>query len=170
MAGSVATVAVALAVVVGCAACSGAAPIGSAATTTTTTTTVAPSGSPPLTAPKTSVAQDARFFSDGAEADPTLATYQQAQGNVALRALLTDGSAFCALLPRHGGIDQALITVAAGANSGEHQTHLPLSVTTFNTIEAVALLTLCPAEQTLLPAADRAKISALGARLAEPSG
>jgi hypothetical protein len=101
VAGSVATVAVALAVVVGCAACSGAAPIGSAATTTTT---VAPSGSPPLSAPKTSVAQDARFFTDVAEADPTLATYQQAQGNVALRALLTDGSAFCALLPRHGGI------------------------------------------------------------------
>jgi hypothetical protein len=136
----------------------------------TTTGGSGPTDSTPLAAPKTSVAQDARFFSDVAEADPGLATYQERQGNVALRALLTDGSAFCALLPRGGGLDQALVTVAAGARGDEDQTHLPLSVTTFNTIEAVALLTLCPAEQTLLPATDRAKIIALGARLAQPSG
>ena len=60
-----------------------------------------PSGStPPLRAPKTSDAQDTKFFTDVAEADPALASYQQKQGNIALRALLTDGSAFCALLTR----------------------------------------------------------------------
>jgi hypothetical protein len=174
VAASVASVAVALAVVVACASCGGGDPSGSAAVTTTVATGPTDSSgstdSTPLAAPKTSVAQDARFFADVAEADPGLATYQQTEGNVALRALLTDGSAFCALLPRPGGIDQALVTVAAGAREDEDQTHLPQSVTTFNTIEAVALLILCPAEQKLLPAADRARIRALGARLTQPSG
>ena len=72
--------------------------------------------------------------------DPALATYEQKEGNVALRALLTDGSAFCAFLQRGKGIDNALASVAVGARGDEAKTHLPLSVTTFNTIEAVALV------------------------------
>ena len=90
--------------------------------------------------------------------------YEQQQGNVALRALLTDGSAFCAFLRTGGGIDNALVDVAVGARSTESETHLPLSVTTFNTIESVALLTLCPVYQKLLSAPDRSKIRALVAR------
>lgn len=114
--------------------------------------------------------QDAQYFTEVGEADPTLATYEQKEGNVALRALLTDGSAFCALLTRGGGIDQALVSEAVGTRSQEAQTHLPLSVTTYNTMESVALLTLCPSEQSLVPAADRANIRALGASLAGRSG
>ena len=102
-------------------------------------------------------------------ADPALATYEQKQGNVALRALLTDGSAFCALLQRGGGIDEALVAEADGARSTESQTFLPLSVTTFNTIESVALITLCPSEQKLLPASDRSKIRRLGDALTKRS-
>ncbi len=75
-------------------------------------------------------------------------------------ALLTDGSAFCALLRQGGGIDRALVSEAAGVRNTESSTHLPLSVTTFNTIEAVALLTLCPSEQKVIPAADRSRIRA----------
>ena len=52
--------------------------------------------------------------------------------------------------------------------SSEAQTHLPLSVTTFNTIESVALLTLCQSEQKLLPASDRTKIRNLGKMLTTP--
>ena len=158
-----------MAVTFGCAACSGAAPSGSALTTTTSTGPSIPSGptpSTPLTAPSASVAADGRYFTEVAEADPTLATYEQQRGNVALRALLTDGSAFCAFLHRGGGVDQALVSVAVGARSDESQTHLPLSVTALNTIESVALLTLCPSYQSLLPASDRAKIRDLGASLA----
>jgi hypothetical protein len=124
----------------------------------------------PLRAPKTSLAQDQAFFTDVTEADPALVTYEQQRGNVALRALLTDGAAFCALLKRGGGIDRALVDEATGARSTESTTHLPLSVTTFNTIEAVALLTLCPSEQKLLPRSDRNKIRALGRALAARSG
>jgi hypothetical protein len=120
-----------------------------------------------LTAPKTSVAQDGSYLDEVTVADPALASYEQKQGNVALRALLTDGSAFCALLKRGGGIDAALVGEAQGARSTETQTSLPLSVTTFNTIEAVALLVLCPSEQALVPAADRTKIRQLGASLAQ---
>ncbi len=138
--------------------------------------------SKPLSAPKTSFSQDEKFFTDVTEADPALVTYEQQQGNVALRALLTDGSAFCALLQRAGGrgggraggrgggIDQALVAEADGARSTESTTHLPLSVTTFNSIEAVALLTLCASEQKLLPASDRSKIRALGNALARRPG
>ncbi len=113
-------------------------------------TLCAPSGhaaSTPLSAPKTSLSQDEKFFTDVTEADPALVTYEQQQEDVALRGLLTDGSAFCALLHRAGGrgagragIDQALVAEADGARSTESTTHLPLSVTTFNTIEAVALV------------------------------
>ena len=56
--------------------------------------------------------------------------------------------------------------MAIGARSVESQTHLPLSVTTFNTIESVALLTLCPAELKLLPAPDQVRVRNLGAALA----
>jgi hypothetical protein len=120
-------------------------------------------------APKTSFAQDAKFFAELSEADPALATYAQVQGNVALRALLTDGTAFCALLRRGGGIDNALVAEAEGARSTESQTKLPLSVTTFNAIEAVALLTLCPSEQKLVPASVRSKIRRLGGALVHRS-
>jgi hypothetical protein len=43
----------------------------------------------------------------------------------------------------------------------EPQTHLPATVTTFNPIDAVALLRLCPTEQKRVPAADRSRIQAL---------
>ena len=139
-----------------------------APSSTTTSTTLAPSSS--LEPPRTTVAQDEQYFTEVAEADPALMTYEQHQGNVALRALLTDGSAFCALLQRGGGIDQALVSEAVGARSQEAQTHLPLSVTTYNTMESVALLTLCPSEQVLLPATDRNRIRSLGTSLAGRSG
>ena len=120
----------------------------------------------PLKAPNISVAQDGQFFTEVAEADSALATYERQQGNVALRALLTDGSAFCSILQRGGGVDNALVTLALGARSVEPQTHLPLSVTTFNTIESVALLTLCPSNLKLLPASDQVKVRDLGITLA----
>jgi hypothetical protein len=142
-------------------------PTGTAgAATAQPTSSTHPSPSNSLVAPKTTFAQDAKFFTDVSELDPALATYEQKQGNVALRALLTDGSAFCALLRRGRGIDNALVAEAEGARSTEAQTKLPLSVTTFNTIEAVALLTLCPSEQKLVPASVRSKIRRLGSTLA----
>ena len=119
----------------------------------------------PLSAPKTSPAQDGQYFTDLAEADPALGSYVQAQRNVALRALLTDGTAFCAFLERGEDIDDAMASVVIGARSLEPQTHLPSTVTTFNTIDAVALLTLCPSYQMLLPAQDRSRIRQLGKAL-----
>jgi hypothetical protein len=119
----------------------------------------------PLTGPKTTAAKDSQYLLDVAKADPALSSYVQQHANVALRALLTDGAAFCAFLRRGGGIDAALTSVAIGARSVESQTHLPLKVVTFNTMEAVALLTLCPSEQQLVPAADRRKIRKLGRTL-----
>ena len=83
------------------------------------------------------------------------------------RALLTDGSAFCAFLPRRGGIDEAMTSLVAGANSVEAQTHLPATVTTYNTIDAVALLELCPDEQKVLPAADRSRLRTLAQALGD---
>jgi hypothetical protein len=130
--------------------------------------TTVPAGSEaPLQAPPASAQQDGVFLSDVVEADPTLAAYAQKYSDTAARALLTDGSAFCAFLRRGGGVDQALVSLAVGARSVENQTHLPLGVTTFNAIEAVALLTLCPAEQTLLPPSDRSRITQLGQELAQ---
>jgi hypothetical protein len=123
-----------------------------------------------LSLPKTSYSQDTKYLTDIAEADLALATYEQKQGNVALHTLLTDGSAFCALLKRAKGIDEALVAEADGARSTETQTSLPLSVTTFNTIEAVALVTLCPSELKLVPKAARSRIRSLGARLATRPG
>jgi hypothetical protein len=136
------------------------------ASTTLPASSTAPAGSQaPLQAPTASPQQDGDLLSEVVEADPTLATYSQQYGDMAARALLTDGSAFCAFLLRGGGVDQALVSLAIGARSVENQTHLPLSVTTFNAIEAVALLTLCPAEQSQLPAADRSRITQLGQEL-----
>jgi uncharacterized lipoprotein YbaY len=129
-----------------------------------------PARSAPLSAPRTTFAQDTKYLTDITVADPQLTTYEQKQGNVALRALLTDGSAFCALLTRTKGIDVALVAEANGVRGTESQTHLPLSVTTFNTIEAVALLTLCPSETKRMPAPVRVKISALGKALAKRPG
>jgi hypothetical protein len=139
---------------------------GSAATTTSSE----PTHSAPLSAPKTSIAQDGQFLTKVTEADPALANYEQKEGNVALRALLTDGSAFCAFLNRGAGIDNALASVAIGARGDEAKTHLPLSVTTFNTIEAVALLTLCSHDQKLLTPSDRSRIRKLGDALAKRTG
>jgi hypothetical protein len=140
---------------------------GAAATTTTTHGSRSTSHTKPLSAPRTSFAQDTAFFTEVTEADPALVGYEQKHGNMALQALLTDGSAFCALLKRGGGIDRALVAEAEGARSTESQTSLPLSVTTFNSIESVALLTLCPSEQRLVPAAVRSKIRHLGDQLAK---
>ena len=103
-------------------------------------------------------------------ADPALATYTQKAGNVALHALRVDGSAFCVLLTRGGGIDEALVAEADGVRNTESQTNLPLTVPTFNTIEAVALLTLCPREQKRLPASDRTRVRRLGDVLAKTPG
>ncbi len=114
-----------------------------------------------LVAPKTTPVQDARYLTDVAKADPDLAAYVQQQGNLALRAMLTDGTAFCAFLRRGGGIDNALVAVAIGARGVESETHLPATVTTFNTLEAVALVDLCPNEQKLVPASVRTKIRRL---------
>jgi hypothetical protein len=125
--------------------------------------------SPPLSSPKVSPAEDGQFLTDVTEVDPALATYVQSYGNVAVRALLTDGSAFCAFLLRGGGINNAMVSVAVGARGVESETHLPSTVTTFNALEAVALLSLCPSEQKLVPASDRARISDLGKTLAQPS-
>jgi hypothetical protein len=136
---------------------------GSAATTTIST------ASKPLSPPQVTPADDGQFLTDVTDVDPALSTYVQSYGNVAVRALLTDGSAFCAFLQRGGGINNAMVSVAIGARSVESQTHLPSTVTTFNTLEAVALLTLCPEEQKLAPASVRAKISDLGKTLAQPS-
>ncbi len=136
-------------------------PASAAAATTTST----PSKSSPLRAPRTTVQQDSKFFSEVTEADPSLESYEQKHGNLALEALLTDGSAFCALLKHGGGIDEALVAEAEGVRSTETQTSLPLSVTTFNAIESVALLVLCPSEQRLAPASVRSKLRRLNAHL-----
>lgn len=118
-------------------------------------------GTKALSPPKTSAVKDSQYLLDVTNVDPALGSYVQQRGNTALRALLTDGSAFCAFLSRGGGVDAALTSVAIGAKSVEARTHLPMKIVTFNTMEAVALLTLCPSDQKLLPAADRSRIRAL---------
>ena len=116
---------------------------GSSAATATGTpvesirTTEGPTA-PTLAVPKTTPSEDNEYLGDVAKADPALATYVQKEGNVALRAMLTDGTAFCVFLHRGGGIDNALVSVALGAKSVESQTQLPEDVATFNSIEAVA--------------------------------
>jgi hypothetical protein len=121
----------------------------------------------PLVGPKTTPTQDTNYLSDVAKADPALTTYIAQRGNVALRALLTDGAAFCAFLQRGGGIDNAILSVAEGAKSVESATHLPAKIATFNTMESVALLTLCPSDQKLVPAAVRAKLRLLAKNFAK---
>jgi hypothetical protein len=124
----------------------------------------------PLTAPKTTPAQDAQYLTDVAKADPALVTYLQNEGNAGLRAVLTDGSAFCAFLRRGGGIDNAMVALAEGARSVQSKTHLPATVRTYNTVESVALLTLCPGELKLVPASDRTRLRKLGKALGPAQG
>jgi hypothetical protein len=149
------------------ASCGPAAPRGSSGPTSTVVVPTTLGG--PLIAPKTSTVQDTQYLTDLAQADPSLSSYVQSQGNTALDALLTDGSAFCAFLQRGGGLDNAMESLVVGANSVESQTHLPSSVTTFNAIDAVSLVALCPDEQKLIPAADQTKIQSLEKSLAGSS-
>ena len=123
----------------------------------------------PLRAPRTTPVQDAAYLTNVAQADSDLATYTQQEGNVALRAMLTDGSAFCAFLLRDQGLDAALVDLADGARSVESQTHLPTSVRTFNTLESVAMIDLCPSEQRMIPAAVRSKLHQLAKSLKNSS-
>jgi len=161
----------AVAIVVGAIAWGGSKDPASAPTATTSspTGTTSPRSLPSLKAPKSSVADDARFLTEVTEADPTLESYESKSGNLALRSLLTDGSAFCAFLNQSDNIDTAMVSVAVGAQQVESQTHLPRSVTTFNAIDSVALLTLCPSLEAVVPASDLAKIRRLGAALAPPT-
>ena len=127
-----------------------------------------PRSTTPLRAPSATVTDDARFLTDVTEVDPALTTYEKSSGNVALRSLLTDGSAFCAFLQRDRDLDTAMVSVVVGARQVESQTRLPVSVTTFNAIDSVALLTLCPSLQPVVPVSDLAKIRRLGTALAVP--
>ena len=140
---------------------------GNASPVLAMSTTAPRTSSKPLVAPTPSVAQDADFLSEVTEADPTLATYEKTSGNVALRSLLTDGSAFCAFLGRDRDMDTAMVSVVVGARHVEAQSHLPMTVTTFNAVDAVALLTLCPSLQSVVPKRDLTKIRALGAALGD---
>jgi hypothetical protein len=120
-----------------------------------------------LEGPKPTATQDDVYFRDLATVDQSLTTYVDSQQGVALRALLTDGAAFCAFLNRGGGIDNAMESVVIGANSVEGQTHLPRSVATFNAIDAAALIALCPKEQRLIPKTDLEHIQGLEQVLAK---
>ena len=124
----------------------------------------------PLQAPRTNTVQDTQYLADVTQANGDLARYVQTYGNVALQALLTDGSAFCAFLHRSRSIDDAMTSLAIGTRSNEAQTHLPSTVATYNTIDAVALLTLCPSEQRLLPAADQQRVQQLAKQLGAQPG
>jgi predicted solute-binding protein len=115
-----------------------------------------------------SVVADGKFLAEVTEVDPSLVAYEKKSGNVALRSLLTDGSAFCSFLKRDGDIDDAMVSVVLGAQHVETQTRLPMSVTTFNAVDAVALLSLCPSLQKSVPPSDLAKIRSLGASLTPP--
>jgi hypothetical protein len=119
--------------------------------------------------PAASVVQDSQYLSEVTEADPSLAAYEKKSGNVALRSLLTDGSAFCSFLRRDRDMDTAMVSVVVGARQVETESHLPMTVTTFNAVDAVALLTLCPSLQSVVPKRDLVKIRALGAALAGPT-
>jgi hypothetical protein len=113
-----------------------------------------------------SLIADGKFLAEVTEADPSLATYEKKLGNVALRSLLTDGTAFCSFLRSDGDIDDAMVSVVTGAQQVEATTKLPMSVTTFNAVDTVALLTLCPSLESSVPTSDLAKIRKLGASLA----
>jgi hypothetical protein len=151
-------------------ACGSAKPGRLSAPSTSVESSKRPAALVPLSAPDSSAAQDAQYLTDVAEADPALDSYIQAEGNVALRALLTDGSALCAFLQQGEGIDNAMASVVIGANGVESQTHLPSTVTTFNAIDAVALIALCPSEEKLVPTVDLGKIRQLGRALASERG
>src|SRR5579863_9244911 len=98
--------------------------------TSTTLPTSAPSTLAPLQAPRSTDAQDAQFLTDVTEVDPSLTSYEKKSGNVALRSLLTDGSAFCDFLYRDRSIDSAMVSVVVGARHVESRTRLPMSVAT----------------------------------------
>jgi len=66
-------------------------------------------------------------------------------------------------------MDSAMVSVVVGARQVETESHLPMTVTTFNAVDAVALLTLCPSLQSVVPKKDLVKIRALGVALAGPS-
>jgi hypothetical protein len=138
----------------------------SGAASSTPPTTGVSTGSPTLPGSTGSVIADGKFLAEVTEADPSLASYEKKSGNVALRALLTDGTAFCSFLKSDGDIDDAMVSVVTGAQQEESTTKLPMSVTTFNAVDAVALLTLCPSLETSVPRSDLAKIRKLGASLA----
>lgn len=144
---------------------------GAVTSSTTVPSTVAPSPqtsttlATSLSAPAASVVDDGKFLAEVTEADPSLEKYEKKAGNVALRSLLTDGSAFCAFLQRDRNLDDAMVSVVVGARQVEPQTHLPMTVTTFNAVDAVAILTLCPSEEALLPSASLSKIRSLGSSL-----
>lgn len=122
-----------------------------------------------LQAPKTTPTEDDAYFRDLATVDQSLSKYVGSEQGVALQALLTDGAAFSAFLDRGGGIDNAMESVVIGANSVEPQTHLPRSITTFNAIDAAALIALCPGEQRLIPKTALQHIQALQSALAKSS-
>jgi len=137
-------------------------PPRAAARTSQTTRATVPASSVPSPGASASVVADGKFLAEVTEADPSLANYEKKSGNVALRSLLTDGSAFCSFLKSDGDIDDAMVSVVAGAQQVEAETKLPMSVTTFNAVDAVALLTLCPSLQNSVSKSDLAKIRALG--------
>jgi hypothetical protein len=139
---------------------------GAATPTSLPTTTSISSATTVPSDATSSVIADGKFLAEVTEADPSLATYEKKSGNVALRALLTDGTAFCSFLRSDGDIDDAMVSVVTGAQQVEATTKLPMSVTTFNAVDAVALLTLCPSLESSVPTSDLAKIRKLGASLA----
>jgi hypothetical protein len=126
--------------------------------------------SAPLVAPTVTSGESFAFFQDLSRVDPSLSSYVNSNQSVALRSLITDGAAFCAFLRRGGDVDDAMASVVVGAKSVESETHLPISVKTFNAVDAVALVDLCPKEQTLLPAADRSHIRSLTQSLSSAKG
>lgn len=138
---------------------------GAPRTTSVPTTTDATPSAPSSPDSASSVAADGKFLAEVTEADPSLATYEKKSGDVALRSLLTDGAAFCSFLKSDGDIDDAMVSVVTGAQQVEATTKLPMSVTTFNAVDAVALLTLCPSLETSVPKSDLAKIQKLGVSL-----
>jgi len=142
--------------------------LGETASHTGTTTVSTNHFTTPISS-KSSATNDALFLSDVTEIDPVLMTYEKKFGDVALRSLLTDGSAFCAFLDRDRDLDTAMVSVAVGARHVESQSHLPMTVTTFNAVDSVALLTLCPSLESVVPSSDLTKIRELGTALAVPS-
>jgi hypothetical protein len=130
--------------------------------TTTSSTTTIPSR---VSDPSPSVLEDGQFLAEVSEVDPTLASYEKTSGNLALASLLNAGTAFCGFLGRDRDLDTAMVSVAVGAQHQETASHLPLSVTTFNTIDSLALLSLCPSLQSMVPSSVRARIHQLGSSI-----